>query len=93
MRFADVRNLQVPGMGQMVLVIQDFAPRAWHFQGAYETALAHSQAVEALNRKGDRVHWVAGNLHEQGLIYNEMARASGAEENVAEGWFTLEGVN
>ena len=42
----------------------------------YATALARSQEAEALARKlGIEAH-VAATLHEQGLIYNRMARAA-----------------
>ncbi len=50
----------------------------------YETALARSQAAEALARKADIQAHVAATLHEQGLIYNGMARAAGSEEKRGE---------
>ena len=45
----------------------------------YETALARSQAAEALARKVDNQALVAATLHEQGIIYNKMARAAGSD--------------
>lgn len=46
----------------------------------YETALARSQAAEGIDRKrGDQVG-LAADLHEQGIIYNEMARVAESDE-------------
>ena len=51
----------------------------YRMQEDYATALARSQAAEALNRKGNREHLIAGNLHEQGIIYNQMANAADSD--------------
>ena len=46
----------------------------------YETALARSQAAEALARKVKNEALTAATLHEQGIIYNQMARAADDEK-------------
>ena len=52
----------------------------YRMKEAYETALARSQAAEALNRKLKSEVNLATNLHEQGIIYNGMARVAESDE-------------
>ena len=55
----------------------------------YDSALAHSQQAEGLNRQSNRLHLVAGNLHEQGLIFKRLNRHQDAFERFSESLKTL----
>jgi tetratricopeptide (TPR) repeat protein len=45
-------------------------------KGDYATALDRSQEAEKLSRSGEREYLLAGNLHQQGLILTDLARAA-----------------